>query len=97
MDRSSVASHGVSDVNNDFIAPRSLQERTGELSVDTKSLATDTVRCNLALSQVHAELDLVAGLWYYSIRVVVDSKTAVLVSSGLAFTTNTCSGGSRLD
>jgi len=97
MDGSSVASHRVCDVNNNFITPRSFQQRTGELSVNTKSLATDTVRCDFTLGQVHAELDLVARLGNNGIRVVIDGKTAVLISSRLAFTTNTGSGGSRLD
>lgn len=67
------------------------------MSVDTKGLSTDAIRCDFALSQIQAELNLVTSLGDNGIRVIVDCKTTVLVSSGLTFTTNTCSGGSRLD
>jgi hypothetical protein len=97
MNGSSVAGHGVGDVDNNFITPRSFQERARVLTIDTKSAAADTVRCDFTLGQIQAVFNLVAGLGHNGIRVIIDGKTAVLVSSRLTFTTNTCSGGSRLD
>lgn len=93
---SSIASHGVCDMDDNLVTPACLEKRTRELSVDTESLTADTIGSDGTLSQIETVLNLVASLRNNSIRIIVDGKTAVLVGSRLTFATNTGGGRSRL-